>query len=956
MLPIQPLSRKSKIPGGENMSEDIRPTKTVLSAAVALAVSGGTATAQEQESSVFEEITVTATKRAESMQDIPVSVQAMGGDSLRELGIETFDKYVDFLPNVVSSGNGPGKKEIFIRGAATDQTSVTIGPANGTAPGVALYVDEQPVSFGARNLDYYAVDLERIEVLAGPQGTLFGASSQSGTMRLITKKPQQGVFSTGFNAKYSVTDGGTDSAAVDGYINLPVTDKFATRIVVYSDAQGGWIDNVESSFTPSATVVDRNSLGFGPSLASADSVATAFNANLAEDDWNQATYRGARLGFAYDINDSWDVLLQHTSQSLEVDGTFLTDPSIGEGKNAKFSPERNSDDFGLTTWTVNGRLGNLDLVYTGGFLQRDVDSIIDYTFYNNGGGYITYYLCSGNVYDATDVNNCYDPTKQFLDGTSSERMTHEIRISSDAENRFRFIAGAYFNDVETEHTGEFQYFSTNDAFSEHISSYYNDNSGDGFLLGNTSLPTAGVTTSGPRSPLTTFFNDFTRSEDEVAFFGQIAFDITDALTVSVSARNYDQNSALEGASNFSFGCRYGIGGNALTTPDGRCNGTDFSNDVSLRLDTLGEYAASGDDNVILDAQSPLGNRDLFRGGGSNAATLLAIQEGRLDVSDLQKDGTTNESDTIVRASVDWRPNDSMMLFAAYSEGYRPATQNRNAGQLAANQGGVFSGYVVPALASTDTLENIEIGFKGDITDRLRVNATYYMSDITDLQVSRFDPSNVAFLFFVENVGDAEISGLDVDFQWAATDNFSLQGAFSWLDTELTRVNSQLDGVAVPVGSDLPMASDISGNVRARYNFRMDRMDADAYVSASVNFRGESVTALIGSAEFFEDTLFQQTGNTSGLKIQNEGGTFGTVQIPDGNGGFRLPNNSRYVNPSATTINAAIGMNKDAWGLELFIDNITSEEAPIVQVAGKFTPETTVQRPMTIGLRFNMDYE
>jgi hypothetical protein len=134
------------------------------------------------------------------------------------------------------------------------------------------------------------------------------------------------------------------------------------------------------------------------------------------------------------------------------------------------------------------------------------------------------------------------------------------------------------------------------------------------------------------------------------------------------------------------------------------------------------------------------------------------------------------------------------------------------------------------------------------------------------------------------------------------------------------------------------------------------MQADAYISASLNYRGESVTALIGSAEFFEDTLFQQTGNTSGLKIQNEGGTFGTVMIPDGNGGLRLPNNSRYVNPSATTINAAIGMNKDVWGLELFVDNITNDEASIVQVAGKFTPETTVQRPMTIGIRFNMDYE
>jgi outer membrane receptor protein involved in Fe transport len=396
------------------------------------------------------------------MQDIPVSMSAMGGDSLRELGIETFDKYVEFLPNVVSAGNGPGKKEIYIRGSATDQTSVTIGPANGTAPGVALYVDEMPISFGARNLDYYAVDLERIEVLAGPQGTIFGASSQSGTMRLITKKPQQGVFAAGFNAKYSVTDGGTDSAAVDGYINIPLTDKLAARAVVYSDNQGGWIDNVEATFTPSGTVVDRNSLGFGPPLTGADSVASAFNASLAEDDWNQASYRGARLAFAYDINDEWDITVQHTAQSLEVDGSFLADPSLGRDldHSAKFSPERNSDDFGLTKWRLNGRIGNLDLVYAGGFLSRDVDSIIDYTFYNNGGGYITYYLCSGNVYDAADVNNCYDPTKQYLDKNKNKRTTHELRVASPAEDRFRYIAGVYFNDVETNHTGEFHSPST----------------------------------------------------------------------------------------------------------------------------------------------------------------------------------------------------------------------------------------------------------------------------------------------------------------------------------------------------------------------------------------------------------------------------------------------------------------------------------------------------------------
>jgi outer membrane receptor protein involved in Fe transport len=299
----------------------------------------------------------------------------------------------------------------------------------------------------------------------------------------------------------------------------------------------------------------------------------------------------------------------------------------------------------------------------------------------------------------------------------------------------------------------------------------------------------------------------------------------------------------------------------------------------------------------------------------------------------------------------------MMLFASYSEGYRPATQNRNAGQLSVNQSGTYSGYVVPAVARTDTLENIELGFKGDLFDgRVRLNATYYHSRIENLQTSRFDPSNVAFLFFVENVGDAEINGLDVDFQWAATDNFMLVGAVSWLDTEITRLNPQLDGIAVPVGSDLPLAADLSGNIRGLYNFFIDGFDADGYVSASINYRGDSVSAMVGSAELFEDTLFQQTGLHSGLKILNEGGTYGTVMIPDGAGGFRLPNNSRYVNPSSTTINVAVGFNKDNWGAELFINNITGEEAPIVQVAGKFTPEITVQRPMTVGIRFNLDYE
>ena len=121
----------------------------------------------------LEEVVVTATKQSESLQDVPISVSALSGDSMREQGIMTFDEYVSFLPNVVDAGNSPGMREIYIRGSATEQASVTVSSAQGSAPGVALYLDETPVSFGGRNLDVYAADIERIE----GEAQRFGAGS-----------------------------------------------------------------------------------------------------------------------------------------------------------------------------------------------------------------------------------------------------------------------------------------------------------------------------------------------------------------------------------------------------------------------------------------------------------------------------------------------------------------------------------------------------------------------------------------------------------------------------------------------------------------------------------------------------------------------------------------------------------------------------------------------------------
>jgi iron complex outermembrane receptor protein len=962
-----------------------RNNKLSLAVSIAMGVSfAGMASAE------LEEVIVTATKRAENMQDVPIAISALGGDSLKELNVQTFDEYVQYLPNVVSAGIGPGAREVYIRGSASEQGSVTVSSAQGSAPGVALYLDEMPVSFGARNLDLYAADLQRVEVLAGPQGTLFGASSQSGTVRMITNKPVIGEFEGRVDLGISTTAGGSDSNKMEAMINLPLGENVALRMVGFSDNQGGYIDNVQGSFTPSGEVVDRNSLGYGPYYKNYPATTTQSinNAALVEEDWNEASYNGFRIGVAADINEDWSVLVQHTSQELDVEGSFLIDPRLGDDKSEKYSPERTQDDFGLTTWTLEGRVSNLDVVYTGGYLDREVDAVVDYTHYNNGGAYVTYYLCSGNIYASADpsedayssmanLNTCFDPTKTYRDQTNNERTTHEFRVSTDADNRLRLLAGVYMNDVETTSIGEFQYFGAGDAFTEANRIGYDNPNYPAYQLGNVTVDTAG-TTAGPepRGPGTVFYNDFTRTEEEIAFFGEIAFDINERLTASVSARRYDLDTQLQGASNFSFGCRYDGAGAAVYDANGDfveigaattefCTSEKFSNDVTARFLTLGEYGATGDDSVIIgdgnpdldlrtgDARSPSGGKEMFRGGGSNDATLAAIKSGKLDISDVNRDGTTSESDTIIKVSLDYQLTDDVMLYTVYSEGYRPATQNRNAGRLAARQTGAYEGYVVPAVAVTDTLDNIEFGMKGTFLDNtLRFNATYYQADIENLQVSRFDPSNVAFLVFMENVGDAESSGIDADFQWAATDQLTISGAFSVLDTKITRVTDQLVGIAVPVGSELPLASDFSGNLRARYDFTMDNIGADAFVSASVTYRGETLAGIVGSAAFMDDTGKLAYGAESGIDRQNEGGTFGTVN--DSNGA--LPLNSRFVNKAATTLNASMGLSKDNWNAEFFVNNITSEEGAMTETAGKFSAEQSIMRPRTMGLRFSYDFE
>src|SRR6202171_1568763 len=223
-----------------------------LSYAIAVILGGSSAgiayaapAADTDTSDSIQEITVTAQRRSENMQDVPIQIQALTGQTLTQLNVTTFDDFVKYLPNVSSASNGPGQGVIFMRGLATSTLATQGSSGIGSFPNVAVYLDDQSGQLPGRNLDVYAADMERIEVLEGPQGTLFGAGAQAGVLRYITNKPKLDVTEGAVNAGYAVTAHGDPSSNVDAMINLPlIPDTLAARAVIYSDSRGGYINNV----------------------------------------------------------------------------------------------------------------------------------------------------------------------------------------------------------------------------------------------------------------------------------------------------------------------------------------------------------------------------------------------------------------------------------------------------------------------------------------------------------------------------------------------------------------------------------------------------------------------------------------------------------------------------------------------------------------------------------------
>jgi iron complex outermembrane receptor protein len=752
-----------------------------------------------------------------------------------------------------------------------------------------------------RNLDIYATDVERIEVLPGPQGTLFGASSQSGTVRLITNKPTHDGFAAGFDTSTSTTKGGDMSNSVEAYFNMSLSDSLALRVNAYNDYQGGWIDNIlnvpgEGGYEGSAVVIDRVSASWAKLADPENTPITApQNDALVEDNFNTANYSGARFGLSYLINNDWDLLVQHTQQSLDTEGVFSYDPNLkGETSTNRFVPENNNDDFGLTTWTLEGRLEHLTVVYTGGYLDRDINSTIDYTGYTNGGQFSAYYVC--NYASAPEAQECFDPTKFYKEETSTSRTTHELRMNTAAENRWRVTAGVFYDTQELSTVGQFKIANT-ELYPE---------------LARELPGTEGINSDGGPFPSeVSFVNDVTHTIDQIAVFGQFEYDITDKVTASFGARWYQIDDIYKGSTS--------------------------TVDVSARLRAFGE----GSDEALASI------------GEDPAEINAAIASGQLETGLLDSDGTLTVDDTIIKTSVDWQVNDDVMVFASYSEGFRPPVTNRVGGGKSSSQEGAFEGFRIPVYSTTDSLDNVELGFKSTLFDQnLRFNATAYYSKISDLQTSRFDPTNISFLVFTDNVGDAEIKGIDGDFSWVATDNLIISGAFSLINAELTSVNAQLNGIAPPEGSRLPYSAEFSGNLQAQYFYPIGQ-GMTGYVNGSISYTGERLAGMVMDAYATEDATNLIYGTGSGLSIEKEADVYTGVNYPDSNGDTLA--GGRYIQDSYVVANLSFGVTNDEWKAELFIDNLTDKSAILYIDTQQFTPKVVSNRPRTIGFRFSYDF-
>ncbi|MBB4101313.1 TonB-dependent receptor [Sphingomonas kyeonggiensis] len=564
-----------------------------------------------------DEIVVTAQKRDESIQSVPISMLAIGTRKLDQLNISNFNEYTQLLPSVAFQTSQPGLTTVYMRGVASGGD----GNHSGSLPSVGSYLDEQPVTTIGGTLDIHIYDIARIESLAGPQGTLYGASSQAGTIRIITNKPDTSGFEGRVDVEANTVAHGGQGGKIEGMINAPLSGSAALRVVGFYQRDAGYIDNVPGtrSFLPTPGGI------------------TVKNDAFVEDDYNDTETWGGRAALKVDLDDVWTVTPTVLYQEMRGHGTYAFDPRVGDLKVQHFYPENRRDRFIQGALTIEGKIGNWDLTYAGAYLDRKAYSATDYTDYSEA--YDNLYASVGGLagyfYYQDNAGNTIDP-RQWVIGTDHFKKTsQELRVASPSSDRFRIVAGMFYQ-----------------RQSNLIHQDYK-------------IPGLGTAVSVNGSPGTLWLTQQHRVDKDYAMFGEASFDISPKLTFTAGARVYIYDNSLIGF--FGFGRNPGV-----DPADGRpYSASPFNAAGSSRTGVASCFMADG--RTLRDAYidgSPTNTLLPAAVAGGPCTNLATYASGKLIPKKTIDQGVT------YRFNLTWKPTDGLLFYAVASSGFRPGGINR----------------------------------------------------------------------------------------------------------------------------------------------------------------------------------------------------------------------------------------------------------------------------------------
>ena len=777
------------------------PRKSLNAAISALCAGVPLAHAQDAatgETVSLEEVIVTATKRGElHLQDGPLSITAFTDEAIRAQGFKKLDDYFGQIPSLSVGRYEPGNANVIMRGCAIS------GFSFGGSATTGVYLDEQPITAAGINPDPRLVDIERVEALAGPQGTTFGDASQCGTLRIITNKPMVGENSawvdlTGTSVQHGET--GYDASAM---LNLGLGENAAFRLVGFSAHDAGYIDNV---------------LGDSP-------IGTFNNADRVANDVNGADVYGARAALRWQPSEAWTIDLQGIYQKTKQDGLGDADinelywegRNLGEWQQIRFNQESWDDEWSQIALTAEGDLGWAVLTATGSYFDRDTKAVIDSTTYLQSFQEFNYCLKDPDcAYAAGAYYNAYatkydwggDPTGSLSDPYKVKRKTFEVRLATTDElsSRWSALVGAFYNKNEEPKT---RFRSEVHGQGDNCTDYYAAAPGCSsafsylsylhyYYFGTLSKPS----------------NDWWTGiyEDELkstALFGEVLFNVTDNFSITVGGRWYEidtkrtliQGALIEPADNLNPNC-----------------GTDE------------DRLAWQEDGIP--------------------------QEG-YDLCFADFHANSSESGFVPKLNAAWFWAPEKMVYATYSEGFRHGGGNGGRRGTIFAPGSPYDSY------ESDNLTNYEIGTKNTLLNgRLTLNATYYHMVWDDIQIETEDPQPGFFALGIVNFPQAQIDGVEAEAHLAVTQNLTLSGTLGYNDASLSKdatlfPDTKGERTAVS-GTRLPLMPKWKYSLTGRYDFNRTLWNAQPYLLGTWTYNGDTVNSLAG----FQSSVNQAAARTT----------------------------------------------------------------------------------------------